>query len=1097
MSRSIFRPFWSLALFVVAVATAHAQSPFASVKWRSIGPVNTSGRIDDIAVARVKGEADAIYAATASGGLWKSSNAGTSWTPVFDGVDAMQSIGAVAVAPSAQNTVWIGTGEANTRQSSSWGDGVYKSTDGGKTWANMGLKDTRSVGRIVIDPADANVVYVAAGGHLWGPNAERGVFKTTDAGRTWKKVLFIDENTGATDLVIDPSNPGVLYAATYQRQRRTWGYNGGGPGSGIHKTTDGGLTWTKMTNGLPAGDKGRIALSIYTTDPRVVYATVEARAPNAGIYRTIDGGMNWEKTSNLNTRPNYFSQIRIDPKDKNNIYTLGSNRGFYISNDGGKAFTELFSNVHGEDHALWIDPDSPNHQIIGGDGGVSITWDRGKSWDFRRNMPIGQFYEVDVDNSVPFRICGGLQDNGVWCVPSAVRNRNGIADRDGWNIGGGDGFHAHFDPANSSMVLQSSQNGNAAWVNIETMERQGARPGTGDRPVAGGGRGGRGGRGGAGGRGAVAAEAGGAGAAAAVGGEGEGGGGGGRAGALRWNWDTPIIVSKHDPKIWYMGAQMLFRSTDRGSSWTKISGDLSLNIDRDTLKMMGAVVGIDALSRHDGQSNYGSLTAISESPIDGKLVYTGTDDGQVQVTKDGGKTWTNITSKIGVPSQTYVSGLVASKYAAGRVYATFDGHYTDDYKPYVFVSEDFGATWRSLVTGLPETSVNRLREHPKNAKVLVVAHERGIHASNDGGATWQSLTGVNMPTVSVDDAVFQERDNALVVGTHGRGIWVLDDVGPVEALTTSALAADATLLPTNAARIMSTFTPQAWYGHGEAFSPNPEWNAVVQYNLAAAGTGNAEVVIADAAGKTIRTLRGPMAKGLNRVIWDLRMSSPVDSANAPAPAGGRGGGGGRGGPPAAVQVGFPGQVDVPGFGRGGAPAGPFVMPGTYAVKVTLPGGKSLTGKVNVEADPLPKFNAIDRAARQAILMRIYDWTKALGESRTAVRALTSQRDAIKSDIGAAADSINARVSRVSGEIDRAFTAVSGTRQPIESWSGLPSADQRAVLGFAIEDATKAVGELNKLTGTEIPAAYKAAKKTWSAPVKVVAAPSATTAAAKP
>ena len=1046
-----------------------AQSTFSFVKWRSIGPVNTSGRIDDIAVTRgdpARGEVDEIYIATASGGLWKSVNNGISFSPVFDDVDAMMSIGAVAVAPSSKLTVWLGTGEANTRQSSSWGDGVYKSTDGGKTWANMGLKDTRSIGRIVIDPTDPNIVYVAAGGHLWGPNAERGVFKTTDGGRTWRKVLFIDENTGATDIVIDPVNPQVLYAATYQRQRRTWGFNGGGPGSGIHKTTDGGATWTKLTTGLPSGDKGRIGLSLFTADPRVVYATVEARQPDGGISRTLDGGATWEKTSSLNTRPNYYSQIRIDPRDRNWIYTLGSNRGFYFSSDGGRAFTELFSNVHGEDHALWIDPANTNHLIIGGDGGVSISWDRGKTWDFRRNMPIGQFYEVDVDNSVPFRICGGLQDNGVWCMPSAVRNRNGIADRDAWNIGGGDGFHAHFDPTNNSMVIQSSQNGNAAWVNIETLERQGARPGTGERP-----------------------------AAATPGGRAGGEGGPGAGGGYRWNWDTPIVVSKRDPRTLYMGAQVLFKSTDRGSSWQKISGDLTLGINRDTLKMMGSVVGTDALSRHDGQSNYGSLTSIGESVLDPLLLYTGSDDGQVQVTRDGGKTWTNITGKIpGVPPQTYVSTVLPSKHKAGRVYVTFDGHYTDDYRPFVFVSEDYGSTWRSLSAGLPETSINRIREHPRTAGVLVVAHERGVHGTNDGGATWHALSGpsTNMPTVSVDDAVFHERDNALVLGTHGRGIWVLDDVGPLESLTPSAVAAEATLLPIPRALIMSTFTPQAWYGHGEFFAPNPEWNAAISYHLREAGSGGADITVMDASGRTIRTLKGPAAKGVNRVVWDLRYAPPVDSANVPA-AGGRGGGGGgggRGGPPAAVAVGFPGAVDVPGFGRGGPPVGPLVMPGTYSVRVAIAGLKApLTGKLTVEADPLPKFAATDRAARQALLMQVYDWTRALGEAVGAVRALVAQRDSLRSDLGAAsADSLNARVTRLSGEVNGAFNAVNGQRSPIEGWSGLPSVDQRKSLEFALEDARKATSDLNRLISTDIPGAYKAAGKAWSRPVRPVQQP---------
>jgi len=1046
-----------LLLVVLAARFSPAQSPFSFVKWRSIGPVNTSGRIDDIAVARVKGEPDAIYVATASGGLFKSANNGVSWSPVFDSVNAMMSIGAVAVAPSAPKTVWVGTGEANTRQSSSWGDGVYKSTDGGKTWSKMGLEDTRSIGRIVIDPADENVVYVAAQGHLWGPNAERGVFRTADGGRTWTKVLFVDENTGANDIVIDPANPRVLYAATYQRQRAAWGFNGGGPGSGIYKTTDAGATWTKLTGGLPPGDKGRIALSLYATDPKVVYATVEARAPNAGIYRTLDAGATWEKTSSLNTRPNYFSQIRVDPRDREHVYTLGSNRGFYFSNDGGKAFTELFSNVHGEDHALWVDPDDGNHLIIGGDGGVSISWDRGQTWDFRRNMPIGQFYEVDVDNSVPFRICGGLQDNGVWCVPSAVRNRNGIADRDAWNIGGGDGFHAHFDPANPAMVLQSSQNGNVAWVNIETMERQGVRPGTGERPSPAGGRG----------------------------------------GGYRWNWDTPIVVSHHDPRTWYMGAQVLFKSTDRGSSWRKISGDLTLNIDRDTLTMMGKVVGPDALSRHDGQSNYGSITSIGESPLSAMVIYTGSDDGQVQLTRDGGKTWTNITGRIpGVPPRTYVSTVLPSRHKAGRVYVTFDGHYNDDYRPYVFVSEDFGATWRSLSAGLPETSVNRIREHPRDPRLLVLAHERGVHVSNDGGATWISLA-TNMPTVPVDDAIFQERDNALVVGTHGRGIWVLDDAGPLEALTSEAMKADATLLPIPRARLMSTFTPQAWYGHGEFFAPNPTWDPAISYYLRDGASGRAEITVSDASGKVVRTLAGPAASGVNRVVWDLRYAPPVDSGNVPA-GGGRGGrGGGRGGPPAAVPVGFPGGGAG---GRGGPPVGPLVMPGTYAVRVQVPGiAKPLAGNVLVEADPLPKFAPADRAARQVVLMRIYEWTGALGAARAAARALVAQRDSIAADFrgggsadaAAQADSLTARIGRASADVDRVFTAVNALRGPIEGWSGAPTLDQRSALGYGVADGTKALAALNALIRSDIPAAYRrVAKKDWPRVVAPVAVPKA-------
>ncbi len=665
MRRTLAASTAALALFAIT-ATAHAQSKLdptllSTLKWRSIGPVNTSGRIDDFSVGRVRGEPDQIYVATATGGVFKSTNGGTSWDPVFDKVNAMMSIGAVDVAPSNANVVWVGTGEANNRQSTYWGDGVYKSTDAGKTWKSMGLKDTRSVARIVVDPGNYDIVYIAAPGHLWGPNPDRGVFKTTDGGKSWKKVLFVDENTGATDLVIDPMNPQILYAATYQRQRSAWGFNGGGPGSAIYKTIDGGETWTKITNGLPAGDKGRIGIDLFPSDSRVVYATIETSPSESGVYRTVDGGAKWEKLSPLDTRPMYYSQIRLDPKDRNRVYMLGSNRGFYFSDDGGKTFTERFSNIHSEDHALWVDPDDPNHLIVGGDGGVSISWDRAVTWDFRRNMPIGQFYEIDVDTQVPYTVCGGLQDNGLWCVPSAVRNRNGIADRDAWNIGGGDGFYAKIDPFDQNFAYEESQDGNVARVNLTTMEHQTVRPGSGERTVPGAGRG----------------------------------------GGYRFNWDSPIVPSGSDSKTVYMGANVLFKSTDRGSSWKPISPDLTLHMDRDTLTMMGARVGPDALSRHDGVTSYGTITSVSESPVDANVIYAGTDDGQVQLTRDGGKTWTNVTAHIsGLPARTPVTTVLASRFAPGRAYATFDGHYNDDYKPYVFVSEDFGGSWRSLAAGL-------------------------------------------------------------------------------------------------------------------------------------------------------------------------------------------------------------------------------------------------------------------------------------------------------------------------------------------------------------------------------------------------------------
>lgn len=878
----------SLALAVVAaicaVVNSAAQQPggdasiFSGLKWRSIGPVNTSGRIDDFAVARVPGQPDAIYVATASGGVFKSVNGGTSWAPIFDRVDAMQSIGDVTVAPSSPSTVWVGTGEANNRQSSSWGDGVYKSTDGGATWTNMGLRDTKHIGRIVIDPLNANNVYVAAVGHLWGQNTERGVFKTTDGGATWKKVLFVDQKTGATDLVIDPKNPKVLLAAMYQRERTSWSFNGGGPGGGIYKSVDAGLTWKKLSKGLPTGDLGRIGLDIFAADGKVVFATVEAK--EGGVFRSLDAGETWEAVAKTNVRPSYYSQIRVDPKDKNRVYTLGSNRGFYVSNDSAKTFVDTgVSGVHGEDHALWIDPDNTNHLIVGGDGGVSISWDRGATWDFRMNMPIGQFYEIDVDMKRPFTVCGGLQDNGEWCVPSAVRDRNGISARDAWNIGGGDGFYVKFDPSDNNFAYAESQNGAASRVNLTTMERQSVRP-----SLAG--------------------------------------------TTLRWNWDTPIVTSSVDPKTVYMGAQMVFRSTDQGRTWTAISPDLTTGKDQPENV---TAIAADSLSRNDGTSPFNTLTSLSESPLDARVLYAGSQDGLVQGTRDGGKTWTNLTPKItGVPKYTYVSTVLASQHVAGRVYVTFDGHYSDDYAPYAFVSEDYGQTWKSIARGLPETSINRLREHPRSAGTLVIGHERGVHVSADAGTTWLPLSVItNLPTVSVDDVVIHPRDNALVLGTHGRGIWILDDMGPIEALTPAALKTDAVLMPLAPARQMITNSPQAWFGTGTFFAPNPDFNAGIHYYLRDGAAGNVQIEISDKFGNVVRTLSGPAAKGLNRATWDMRAGAAgAQGAGAAGAQPGRG-------------------------GRAGGPQGALVTPGTYVVTVTVPGvARPLRGELTVEADPL-------------------------------------------------------------------------------------------------------------------------------------------------
>jgi photosystem II stability/assembly factor-like uncharacterized protein len=877
-------------LLVLSLPTAFGRQAagldptlFSALKWRSIGPVNTAGRIADIAVAHVDGQPETIYVGTASGGIFKSTNAGTSWAPVFDTADAMMSIGALAVAASQPSTVWAGTGEANNRQSSSWGDGVYKSTDAGSTWKYVGLKESRHIARIVVHPSNPDIAYVAAVGHLWGSNPDRGVFKTTDGGGTWTKVLYVDDRTGANDLVIDPQHPETLYASTYQRQRKSWGFNGGGPGSAIYKSIDAGEHWTKLTQGLPSGDKGRIGLAIF--DSALLYAIVEAGAVSSadadtrrvgspglatasGLYRSTNGGASWEHLSSLNVRPSYYSQIRVDPGDRNRVYELGSNRGFYVSSDGGRTFVDTgVTGVHGEDHALWIDPGDSNHLIVGGDGGLSISRDRGRAWDFRMNMPIGQFYEIDADMRIPYTVCGGLQDNGEWCVPSAVRDRNGISAADAWNVGGGDGFYVKFDPTDWNIVYAESQDGNMARVNLTTLERHSMRPG----------------------------------------------------GTYRWNWDTPIVVSGVDPNVIYTGANVLFRSPDRGATWTAISPDLTLHIDPESLEIMGRPNPRAALSRNDGTSPLGSLTSISESPFSSSVIYTGAQDGTVQATTDGGRTWTNLTPRFtGLPRFTYVSSVLASRHAAGRVYATFDGHYDDDYRPYVFVSDDFGRTWRPLSDGLPETSINRIREHPTNPHLLLLGHARGVHFSNDSGRTWTPLSHVtNLPNVPTDDIFIHPRDNAVILGTHGRGIWILDDAAPLELLTAGARRTDAALAPIAPAREMILHLPQAWFGQGVFFAPNPSFDAGISYYLRDSADRPVEIQIANGAGQIVRTLSGPSARGLNRVAWDLRTDD-------------------------ATRLGA----------RGGA-AGQLVPPGQYQVIVKVPGlDRDLRGNATVEADPI-------------------------------------------------------------------------------------------------------------------------------------------------
>jgi photosystem II stability/assembly factor-like uncharacterized protein len=1007
-----------LAAMLLIVTGAFGQI-LNGLEWRSIGPAATGGRITDIDAARTVGQPAEIYVATASGGIFKSVNEGVSWIPVFDHVDAMMSIGAVAIAPSNHSVVWAGTGEADNRQSSSWGDGVYKSTDGGLNWQRTGLEETRHVGRIAVHPNDPNTVYVAAVGHLWGSNPERGVFKTTDGGSTWKKVLFRDENTGAIDLAMDPKDPNVVFAALYQRQRKGWGFNGVGPGSGIFRTTDGGATWVELKNGLPRGDKGRIGLAISPVDHRVVYAIVEAE--QGGLFRSADAGETWEHLTALNPRPVYYSRIALDPKDANRVYLMGSNRGLYISDDGGRAFRDIFSQVHGEDHAMWIDPENNNHLIIGGDGGVSVSFDRGSTWLFRPNLPIGQFYNISANNADPFVVCGGLQDNGSWCTPTATNVSYGISFKEAFNVGGGDGMHAIFE--DDRTLLVSSQNGSTGRLDLETMQRQAIGPvPPPERPAPG-------------------------------------------QASYRWYWTTPMIVSRFNPNTIYTGANQLFRSDNRGVSWKVVSPDLTAGIDRETLRMMGGPVPPRALSRHDGQANFSALTVIAESPLDRNVLYTGADDGTIQSTRDGGQHWTNLTANVaGLPPMLNVSGIVASKYSAGRVYLTVDGHFDDRYDPYVFVSENYGQSWRAIGAGLPRASVHRIREHPTNANLLVVGTEKGLYASFDRGGRWTTL-GTNLPPVPVYDLLFQERTGALVAGTHGRSIWVLDHTEALAQIAPEMSNGGGRLFAPAPAHHTTIFPGQFWFGAGEFFAPNPPAGAMLSYYLPQENPGGVQIVIWDAAGKTVRTLRGQSQAGLNRVCWDLRREPPM-TENAPPM--------------------FASCAPAP---RGSG--GPLAPPGKYTVVVTPAGVVPMKSELTVLPDPRSHISEADRKTRDTAIESAYSLQQQLMPARQTAQTFGGQIAIIRGGLSGEALPEVERTSRDLGkilaELTAAIAAASRAQTAIDGYEGAPTAAQLRELDWAWEDAVTGVSALNRLIEDRMPALYSAAGPSprWT-PVKPVA-----------
>lgn len=1013
----------TLALAALVAATASAAPPLAAqepdagpehhlrevmsvLEFREIGPTIMGGRISDLAV----NEADPriFYVGTATGGVWKTVNGGTSFEAVFRD-EATASIGDVTLAPSNANVVWVGSGEPQNRQSSPWGNGVYRSVDAGRSWTHLGLDDTHHISRIQVHPADPDVAYVAAMGHLWGPNEMRGVFRTTDGGTTWEKVLYVDEHTGAIDLVMDPHDPNTLFAALYQRQRRAWGFNGGGPGSGIYRTLDGGDSWHELSEGLPRGDMGRIGLDIYRGNPDWIYAVVQADPSGDddgdvedGVYRSWDRGETWEQISTENPRPMYYSQIRVDPNDPERVYLGGAD--FYMSEDGGREFTdEAAVEVHLDHHAIWINPADSDHLILGSDGGVSVSFDRSQRWRQLLNLPVSQFYEIGLDMRRPYTVCGGLQDNGSWCAPSDTWGSQGIRTSDWFNVGAGDGFFTEMHP-NGRLMFAESQGGNLVRVDLVTRERQyGFRPEARDAD--------------------------------------------GEAMDLRRNWNTPILMSSHDDSRMYYGANVLFRSDDLGHSWERISDDLTYAVDRDTLEIMGVPGAAPQMSRNDGQSTYGNLVSIAESPVDDGVLYTGADDGRLMGTRDGGGTWTDLTGNVpGLPPFTYVTRIIASHAAAGTVYAAFDGHRSDDFQAYVYRSDDYGASWRRITDGLPPSSVNALEQHPRNANLWFVGNEVGIWVSVNGGDAWVRMAS-GLPTVPVDDIDIHPRDNDLVIGTHGRGIWIMDDIGPLEDLGPAAALSDVQLFRVRDAVSYNPYSPQEWPA-GVWQADNAEYGAGIRFHIAhtvAEAADSFTVRIEDGAGVVVREMRGSAEAGMHEVRWDL-----------------------------ALQLEGPdGQPMDP---------GPRVLPGTYRASLRVDGMDATAPReFEVVVDPRAEITRAQLVARHEAMLESYRLSGPANQAEDALddaeerldTALERAREAGDDAVAARVEAALERRSDLEDALDDAGDGA-GVWGSIQSIHMPPTAAQLEAIDRSWNDLPGVIREINAWLAGDLPGVLSAA-----------------------
>ena len=941
----------SLALITLSL-TAFGQSAdkigslYEKLTWRTVGPAVMGGRTVDIEA--VESKPWIIFAAVGPSGVWKSVNNGLTWEPCF-WKEATVSVGDLAVSQSNPDIVWVGSGEATCRNSVTIGDGVYKSTDGGKTWTNMGLKETRHISRVIINRGDPNIVYVAAMGHLWGPNEERGVYKTIDGGKTWAKVLYVDKNTGFADLAMDPSDSLTLYAAAYDHRRLPHYFSSGGPGSALYKTTDGGLTWKKLVKDLPSGTLGRIGIDIARSNPNVVYALIEHI--DGGIWRSEDKGESWKRTCDnttykqVNFRPFYYSQIRVDPSDDKVVYVFSG--GSYVSENMGKSFKTISMGTHPDHHALWIDPSNPMHLIDGNDGGIDITYDRGKNWYDVQNLSSAEVYQLGIDMRQPYYVYCGLQDNSVWGGPSATLDGAGILNSDWSTINGGDGFYVQPDPSDPMTVFSNSQMNGLARSDLRVLRNKSIRP---EAPFS--------------------------------------------QPPYRFNWNSPILISPHDPKTVYTGGNFLFKTEDGGQSWTIISPDLSTNDPKKLVESGGPIT-----PDNTGAEIHCTITTIAESPVAKGVIWCGTDDGNLQLTQDGGKTWTNMVKDIrGLPPATWCNRVEASHFEAGTAYAAFDGHQTDDYGTYVYKTTDFGKTWTSLRGNLPFGWAHVIREDSKNKNLLFVGLEFGIYASLDAGKSWFSLRN-NLPTSAVHDILVHPRDRDLIIGTHGAGIWILDDISPLEEMNDQVLASDVYLFSVRPSFEFLMSTRGESYTKPVYSGANPGYGMPLTVYFKTAPKEKPTLHIKDSKGEDVFLISLFTKEGIQRNLWNLQFTPKNEKGE---------------------------KLAITGFSLASLP---FVSPGAYAAQLEA-GTLKAAQPAQVLADPRLDWPEPVREAQNQAIAKLMGLSKTMGTAVTAVASIRRDLDPLNQDLSARKD-IPADVTAAMKSFTDKFAALEEAIKPKE------------------------------------------------------------------